>query len=356
MPDPFENLGFIPDRFQGILQEVSDRKGEPSAGEDRPVGHYAKTVRSQDARRSQELGFRILKLNLEGLVGRDFVFFQFQPEVIIQGQDQLPPFRRRKNSLRCLPTSPPGDESLYNHSADSRLPRELDERKKVGGVFFHHCKHQVGFKASVPGEAKEVLAHPLKCPYGSNGIVGFGVRAVEGNFELSQLGKNGKPIHRGGIQQKTVRDDPHFGNHRVGIQMFQKREEVRLQKGLAAGEVDTGLPAPSGYRAEEVVGDSDKPGKGEIRLFGEILLVAMAAAEVAEIGDVPLDIKRFHRKMVAEALTDGKEEKKKFEVVSYKLDGLVKSLKYGLFRHSRENGNPVFSRSWQILDSRAAPG
>ena len=34
----------------------------------------------------------------------------------------------------------------------------------------------------------------------------------------------------------------------------------------------------------------------------------MAAAQAAEIGDVPLDIKRFHEKMVAEARGDSKEE------------------------------------------------
>jgi hypothetical protein len=34
----------------------------------------------------------------------------------------------------------------------------------------------------------------------------------------------------------------------------------------------------------------------------------MAAAQVAEIGDVPLDIKRFHEKMLAEARGDGKED------------------------------------------------
>jgi hypothetical protein len=35
----------------------------------------------------------------------------------------------------------------------------------------------------------------------------------------------------------------------------------------------------------------------------------MAAAEVAEIGDMPLKIKRFHEKMVAEGMADGKEVK-----------------------------------------------
>ena len=93
------------------------------------------------------------------------------------------------------------------------------------------------------------------------------------------------------------------------IQIFQKGEKIRLQKGLAAGEMDAGLPVPPADRAQKVVGDFGKLRKGEIRTSGKILLVAMAAAQVAEIGEVPLDIKIFHKKMVAEAPADGKEEK-----------------------------------------------
>ena len=82
-----------------------------------------------------------------------------------------------------------------------------------------------------------------------------------------------------------------------------------MQKGLAAGEMDAGLPVPPADRAQEVVGDFGKLRKGKIRLFGKIFLVAMTAAQVAEIGEVPLDIKIFHEKMVAEAPADGKEER-----------------------------------------------
>jgi hypothetical protein len=92
--------------------------------------------------------------------------------------------------------------------------------------------------------------------------------------------------------------------------MSQKGKKIRMQKGLTAGEVDAGPPVPCRSRVEEVLGHSDKLRKREIRLFGKILLVAMAAAEVAEIGDVPLDIKCFHGKMVAEAPANGKEEEK----------------------------------------------
>jgi hypothetical protein len=76
--------------------------------------------------------------------------------------------------------------------------------------------------------------------------------------------------------------------------------------------MDAGLAAPACQCREEVLGDPDKPFKREIRLWGEIFLVTMTAAEVAEIGDVPLDIKRFHGKMVTEARGAGKEEKRKF--------------------------------------------
>ena len=83
-----------------------------------------------------------------------------------------------------------------------------------------------------------------------------------------------------------------------------------MQKGLAAGEMDAGLPVPpaTAWRKFSAMWTSSR--KGEIRRFGKILLVAMAAAEVAEIGEVPLDIKCFHGKMVAEAPADGKEEEK----------------------------------------------
>ena len=73
--------------FRESREEVPDRKRETPAGEDRPVGHHAEAVGSQDAGRSQELRFLILKLNLEGLIRRDFIFFQFEAEKFVQGQD-----------------------------------------------------------------------------------------------------------------------------------------------------------------------------------------------------------------------------------------------------------------------------
>jgi len=84
-----------------------------------------------------------------------------------------------------------------------------------------------------------------------------------------------------------------------------------LHKGLAAGKMDAGLPVPPADGAQKVVGDFGKLRKGEIRTSGKILLVAMAAAQVAEMGEVPLDIKIFHKKMVAESPADGKEERNK---------------------------------------------
>ena len=84
-----------------------------------------------------------------------------------------------------------------------------------------------------------------------------------------------------------------------------------MHKGLAAGKMDANLPVPPADCAQKVVGDFGKLRKGEIRTSGKILLVAMAAAQVAEIGEVPLDIKIFHKKMVAEAPADGKEERNK---------------------------------------------
>jgi hypothetical protein len=38
----------------------------------------------------------------------------------------------------------------------------LNEGKKGRGVFFHHGKHQKGFKAPVSGEGEEVLPDPVK--------------------------------------------------------------------------------------------------------------------------------------------------------------------------------------------------
>jgi hypothetical protein len=73
--------------------------------------------------------------------------------------------------------------------------------------------------------------------------------------------------------------------------------------------MDAGLAPPALHGAEEILGDPDKPGKGKIRLFGKIFLIAMTAAEIAEIGEMPLDIKIFHKKMVTEGPTDGKEER-----------------------------------------------
>jgi hypothetical protein len=80
------------------------------------------------------------------------------------------------------------------------------------------------------------------------------------------------------------------------IEILEKREQLRLEQGFSAREMDAGRPAPLFQHRENIIRDSSKLWPVQVTLLGEIALIAMLAPEIAGIGDVPLNMEGWTHK------------------------------------------------------------
>ena len=99
--------------------------------------------------------------------------------------------------------------------------------------------------------------------------------------------QGGQPFGGGVVDEGAVGEDPQpvLPPPDLPAQV----EEVRVQQGLAAGQVDLRLRVPALQQGGELVQAAEQLRPGHMALI--VLLIAVGAAQVARVGDVPLEVK-----------------------------------------------------------------